>query len=91
MQDIGVRQNFGMTMIRPVNGRDVWLSLDDAHCDSRRVHCRHLKDMEAIAAGDLEKYHRQLFYWLLIRGGPCIFPAHLALNDGVPAELPAEN
>jgi hypothetical protein len=91
MQETGVRRHFGMAMIRPVSGRDAWLALDDAHCDSRRDHRRHVPETEAVTAAELECYHRQLFYWLLVRRGPSIFPMELALRQGVPALLPTHN
>lgn len=94
MQQAGatLRRDFGIDMTRPIDGHDIWLSIDDADCDSQRQSTMpQLTKMPRIGIRELECYNRQLFYWLMIRGGPCIFPPALALDHGVPTTLQTQN
>lgn len=79
MQDTGMRlkRDFGMGFARFIRAGNIWPVLDDGNRDSeknvREVERSNL-DTEPVTLTEMETYHRQLFYWLLNRGGAGIFP-----------------
>ena len=85
------RRDFGMGMLRPLNSRSIWLALDDSHGDSRRVRATGPIGLGAVTPGELALYQRQLFYWLIIRNGPCFFNRDAALEHGLPTGLRVRN
>lgn len=85
------RRDFGMGMLRPLNSRSIWLALDDNHEDSRRVCSTEPIGLERVTPGELTLYQRQLFYWLMIRNGPCFFSRDAALEQGLPTGLRVRN
>ena len=70
-----------------LTARQVWLALDDEPYDSRRVPVENVLKSGWVSFRECELYHRQLFYWLLIRSGPCIFPIDSELAHGVPKQI----
>lgn len=84
-------QQAGAAHWRFIESRDIWLALDDEQSGNRHVFSQDLRDSEWVSVAELETYHRQLFYWLLIRLGPGIFPAATELSQGVPLRLTASN
>ncbi len=83
---------FALQNARFLKSDQIWLALDDSLLESRRLGqvpntVRH----ERISLPESEFYHRQLFYWLLIRKGPCFFSEGAPLHEGVPIPLKAQN
>jgi len=84
-------RDLGMTSMRFIDSRVIWLALDENHEDSRRIHCEEPVRLESISRRELEMYHRQLFYWLLIRHGPYIFTSETRFEQGIPVGLRVRN
>jgi hypothetical protein len=86
-----LERDFGMSTLRFINSRVIWLALDENHEDSRRIRCEEPVRLEIISCRELELYHRQLFYWLLIRHGPYIFTSETRFEQGIPVGLRVRN
>lgn len=80
----GPRHDFCLDEVQFMTSRDIWLALDDGHCDSRLHRQGGPLILEQVSGEDIETYQRQLFYWLLIRCGPCVFPQRVEFHQGVP-------
>jgi hypothetical protein len=97
MQDTGASNpfvpvfGFQFQMARFTGSYEIWLALDDSDHDSRRSRNRRPLKLETVTALELERYHKQLFYWLLVRFGPCVFPSGIPLEEGVPIPLQSQN
>ena len=90
-RDFGMEPRFSMREARFIISRDIWLALDDSHQDGRRNRQQEALTMEFVNEQDVASYHRQLFYWLLIRCGPCIFSREATLHHGTPVWRPPTN
>lgn len=58
---------FRLEMAFFLASRDIWLALDDSEHDSRSVRSLRYCRGELLTLLELETYHKQLFYWLLLR------------------------
>jgi hypothetical protein len=90
-RDYGKEADFSLEDARFITSRDIWLALDDSHCDGQIHRQQGPPATEPVRGEDLETYHRQLFYWLLIRCGPCFFSSKAELNQGLPVGCRTEN
>ena len=84
-------RDLGMSSIQFINSRLIWLALDENHEDSRRLRCEEPIRLEPVSPRELESYHRQLFYWLLLRQGPFILASEIRLEQGIPTGLGVRN
>lgn len=64
------QRDFGMGLVRFINSQDVWLALDDNDADSRRLAGVHSVCLGFVSLAELVRFHRQLFYWLMLRKRP---------------------
>lgn len=61
------QRDFGMGLVRFIGSRDIWLALDDNDMDSRRMPVVNSVHLGRVLSVELVRYHRQLFYWLMLR------------------------
>jgi hypothetical protein len=80
-----------MRQLRFIDSRVIWLALDESHEDSRRLRRPDPIKLEPIYAQELDLFHRQLFYWLLIRHGPYIFTPETKFEQGLPVGFRVRN
>lgn len=83
--------HFALENARFLDSAQIWLALDDSLHESRRTLPDHAIGNERLSLFESELFHRQLFYWLLIRKGPCVFPDACPLHEGVPQSLHWQN
>ncbi|MCE3234647.1 MAG: hypothetical protein K0Q50_827 [Vampirovibrio sp.] len=61
------QRDLGMGLVRFISSQDVWLALDDNEMDSRRLPGVSSGFLGHVSPAELKRYHRQLFYWLMLR------------------------
>ncbi len=90
-RDFGMGLNLRMTDMQFIGSREIWLALDDADNDSRYKPVKKLFLADMAQSREIDSYHRQLFYWLIVRGSPCGFSPALKLKTGVPTLMREHN
>lgn len=84
-------RGFTLAHARFLDSRKIWLAVDDSLHESRRARMPETDRVDALTLHECDQYHKQLFYWLLIRSGLGIFPAGTELCEGVPRRLHPQN
>ena len=78
---------FTLAHARPITSRHIWLALDDNEHETSHPHSPDWEMDDWMELEDCDHFHRQLFYWLLLRFGPTILPTDHPLSRGVPHQL----